>query len=188
MVGASSAVMTVELANIDLLKRGSGGPGSLAPRSRRLLAIVAVLAIVIVLLGSGYFWLRRGRGQPPSPTAAPPAGAALKVRQDPAELISLPPLDQTDPLVRQLVGALSSHPVVAAWLTTDRLIVNFVVVTRKIADGQTAGGDLKAHGPFLPFKARSARSTLSIDPSSYHRYDRYAQAVSALDARGTARL
>ena len=39
-----------------------------------------------------------------------------------------------------------------------------------------------------PFKARTARGTLSIDPSSYHRYDRYAQAVSALDARGTVRL
>jgi hypothetical protein len=29
---------------------------------------------------------------------------------------------------------------------------------------------------------------LYIDPSSYGRYNRYAEAVSALDARGTARL
>jgi len=179
--------MTEELANIDLLKSGSDGPGSLAPRSR-LLAIVASLAIVIVLLGAGYFWLRRGRAQPASPAAAPPADAAVKVRQDPAELISLPPLDQTDPLVRQLVGALSSHPVVAAWLTTDRLIVNFVVVTSKIADGQTPVAELKAIGPVPPFRPRTSRGTLSIDPASYRRYDRYAQAVSALDARGTARL
>ena len=70
--------MTEELANIDLLKSGSDGPGSLAPRSRRLLAIVAFLAIVIVLLGAGYFWLRRGRAQPASPAAAPP-DAAVKV-------------------------------------------------------------------------------------------------------------
>ena len=180
--------MTEELANIDLLKSGSDGPGSLAPRSRRLLAIVAFLAIAIVLLGAGYFWLRRGRSETASPAAAAPADAAVKVRQDPAELISLPPLDQTDPLVRQLVGALSSHPVVASWLTTDRLIVNFVVVTSKIADGQTPVAELKAIGPVPPFRTRTARGTLFIDPASYRRYDRYAQAVSALDARGSVRL
>jgi hypothetical protein len=78
--------------------------------------------------------------------------------------------------------------VVASWLTTDRLISNFVVVTSKIADGQSPAGELKAIGPVPPFKVRSVKGTLSIDPSSYHRYDRYAQAVSALDAQGAARL
>ncbi len=158
--------MTEELANIDLLKSGSDGPGSLAPRSRRLLAIVAFLAIAIVLLGAGYFWLRRGRSETASPAAAAPADAAVKVRQDPAELISLPPLDQTDPLVRQLVGALSSHPVVASWLTTDRLIVNFVVVTSKIADGQT---------PVAELKADWARSTVPDPNSARHPFHRSSQ-------------
>jgi Protein of unknown function (DUF3014) len=180
--------MTEELANIDLLKSGSDGPGSLASRSRRLLAIVAFLVIAIVVLGAAYWYLRRPRSESVGPAAAPPADAAVKVRQDQAELIPLPPLAETDPLVRQLVGALSSNPVVTAWLTTDRLIVNFVVVTSKIADGQTPAAELKAVGPVPPFKARTARGTLSIDPSSYHRYDGYAQAVSALDAQGTARL
>ena len=179
--------MTEELANIDLLKSGSDEHGSLAPR-RRLLAIVAFLVIAILLLGGAYFWLRRARSQTATTPATQPAEPAVKVRQDPAELISLPPLDQTDPLVRQLVGALSSHPVVASWLTTDRLISNFVVVTSKIADGQSPAGELKAIGPVPPFKVRSVKGTLSIDPSSYHRYDRHAQAVSALDAQGAARL
>jgi hypothetical protein len=179
--------MTEELANIDLLKSGSDEHGSLAPR-RRLLAIVAFLVIAILLLGGAYFWLRRGRSETATTPATQPVDPAVKVRQDPAELISLPPLDQTDPLVRQLVGALSSHPVVASWLTTDRLISNFVVVTSKIADGQSPAGELKAIGPVPPFKVRSVKGTLSIDPSSYHRYDRYAQAVSALDAQGAARL
>jgi hypothetical protein len=179
--------MTEELANIDLLKSGSDEHGSLAPR-RRLLAIVAFLVIAILLLGGAYFWLRRGRSETATTPATQPVDPAVKVRQDPAELISLPPLEHTDPLVRQLVGALSSHPVVASWLTTDRLISNFVVVTSKIADGQSPAGELKAIGPVPPFKVRSVKGTLSIDPSSYHRYDRHAQAVSALDAQGAARL
>jgi DUF3014 family protein len=180
--------MTEELANIDLLKGGSDDHGTLAPRNRRLLGIVAFLALVILVLGGVYWYLQRGRSQSAAPAATQPPDAAVKVRQEPAELITLPPLAETDPLVRELVSALSSNPVVASWLTTDRLIVNFVVVTSKIADGQTPVAELKAVGPVPPFKARTARGTLSIDPSSYHRYDRYAQAVSALDARGTVRL
>ena len=61
--------MTEELANIDLLKSGSDGHGSLAHRSRRLLAIVAFLALVILVLGGGYWYWRRARSdiapQPP---------------------------------------------------------------------------------------------------------------------------
>ena len=178
--------MTEELANIDLLKGGSDDHGALAPRNRRLLVIVALLALVILVLGGAYWYLRRTRSA--AAVGTQPADAAVKVRQDAAELISLPPLAETDPLVRELVSALSSNPVVASWLTTERLIVNFVVVTSKIADGQTPVAELKTVGPVPPFKARTARGTLSIDPSSYHRYDRYAQAVSALDARGTVRL
>jgi DUF3014 family protein len=180
--------MTEELANIDLLKGGSDDHGALAPRSRRLLAIVAFLALVILVLGGAYWYLRRTRSAPAAAVGTQPADPAVKVRQDAAELITLPPLAETDPLVRELVSALSSNPVVASWLTTERLIVNFVVVTSKIADGQTPVAELKAVGPVPPFKARTARGTLSIDPSSYHRYDGYAQAVSALDARGTVRL
>ena len=179
--------MTEELANIDLLKSGPDDGGTLAHRNRRLLAIVAFLALVIAVLGGTYWYWRRTRSTPAAAVATQPADAAVKVRQDPAELITLPPLAETDPLVRELVSALSSNPVVASWLATDQLIVNFVVVTSKIADGQTPVAELKAIGPVPPFKPRTARGTLSIDPASYHRYDRYAQAVSALDARGTVR-
>ena len=38
----------------------------------------------------------------------------------PGENIDLPPLGESVALVRQLVGQLSSHPKVAAWLTADR--------------------------------------------------------------------
>ena len=104
--------------------------------------------------------------------------------------IPLPPLEATDALVRELVGGLSAHPVVAAWLATDRLIVNFVVVTGRIADGKTPVAELKAIGPVgAPFRIRtSAQGAMTIDPSSYRRYDRYAQAVAAIDAQGAARV
>jgi hypothetical protein len=77
---------------------------------------------------------------------------------------------------------------VAAWLTTDGLILNFVVVTTRIASGQTPVAELKSVGPIPRFGVRNMRDDLFIDPSSYRRYDRHAAAVASLDARGTARL
>jgi hypothetical protein len=87
-----------------------------------------------------------------------------------------------------LVGRLSSHPAVAAWLTTDGLILNFVVVTARIANGEIPGSELKKVGPIARFGTRASGGMLYVDPASYRRYDRYAEAVAALDARGSARL
>jgi hypothetical protein len=109
-------------------------------------------------------------------------------KSEPEEQITLPPLDQTDPIVRQLVGQLSSHPTVAAWLTTDGLLLNFALVTTKIANGETPVVELKVVGPVARFRPRIAGDRVYLDRASYRRYDRYAEAVSALDARGTARL
>ena len=102
------------------------------------------------------------------------------------EQITLPPLDDTDPIVRQLVDKLSSHPTVAAWLTTEGLLLNFVVVTTKIANGETPVIELKALRPIPRFSTRTSGDNRYIDRSSYRREVRFAEAVSALDARGTA--
>ncbi len=79
--------------------------------------------------------VRRPRPQPPAPAPAAPE-AALGGQAEPIEL---PPLDQTDALVRRLVGALSSNPRVAAWLATDGLVRNFTVVVENLAAGRTPG-------------------------------------------------
>jgi len=179
--------MAVEPGEIDLFKSGTESPLGETPRSRRTLAIVAVLAVVGLVIGVDYFFLRRGPWESSTPAARRQAADAVKVKST-DEPIALPPLDQTDALVRQLVGALSSHPVVAAWLTTDGLIVNFVVVTKKIGDGQNPVIELKTLGPVAPFRVTTSRNAPYIDPASYHRYDRYAQAISSLDARGAVRL
>ena len=177
--------MKDEPADIDLIRIAPDDPDRLSPGSRRYLAVLAAVGVVVLLLGGGYLFLRRARPAPARPAA--PAEDTVKVRQD-ATQVPLPPLQDTDALVRQLVGGLSSNPVVAAWLATDRLIVNFVVVTSRIADGQTPARELNAIGPVPPFRARSSRGAIEIDPSSYRRYDRYAQAVSALDARGAVKV
>ena len=181
------AAMNTEPADIELIKTTpDGDAGALSSGARRLGILVLVLAVLLAA-GGGYVLWRRGRTAEPPPAQAKPADA-VQVRQDTA-LISLPPLEATDVLVRELVGGLSSHPVVAAWLATDRLISNFVVVTGRIADGQTPVAELRAIGPVAPFRARtSPKGAITVDPSSYRRYDRYAHAVAAIDAKGAARV
>jgi len=176
-----------EPADVELIKTGpdddAAGQTSRVSRS----AVIALIGVVVLLaLAGGYVLVRRGRTPPPQQVTTKPTDA-VQLRQETAP-ISLPPLDQTDAMVRQLVGALSASPVVASWLTTDRLIVNFVVVTSRIADGQTPVAELKAIGPVAPFRARTAQGAITVDPASYRRYDRYAQAVAAIDAQGAARV
>ena len=104
------------------------------------------------------------------------------------ETIDLPPVNQTDAIVRELVAKLSSHPTVAAWLTTDQLVRNFTAVLDNISTGRTPSGHLGKVRPTGNFQVRDDRGSVWIDPRSYRRYDKYADAVSALDARGAARL
>jgi hypothetical protein len=90
--------------------------------------------------------------------------------------------------VREHVARLSSHPTVAAWLTTDKLIRNFTVVVENISNGRTPAGQLSKVRPTGGFQVREDRGGLWIDPRTYRRYDKYADAVAGIDARGAARL
>ena len=163
-------------------------PGGPPRRKRPPVALFVAAAILVLALAGGYLFLRRGSPSEQPARTATTKPAAVAQRPEPGDTITLPPLDETDPIVRELVGRLSSHPTVAAWLTTDGLIQNFVVVTSRIAGGQTPVAELKALGPIPRLRVKTSEDIAYLDAASYRRYDRYAEAVSALDARGTARL
>ena len=168
--------------------------GSFEPEPRRKGWILAIVAVVLLAIGAGVYFLV-WRRTPPAPAdvrtateqAVAPA-APSRPLPEAGEVIDLPPIDQTDAIVRELVARLSSHPTVAAWLTTDKLIRNFTVVVENISSGHTPSGQLGKVRPTGGFQIREERGSLWIDPRSYRRYDRYADAVAGLDARGAARL
>jgi hypothetical protein len=160
-------------------------------RSRSGWRVVAIIVVLLALGAAAYFLLwRRSQAKPddvrvqteqavPAPAAAPVAEPAPS---------DLPPLEQTDPIVRELVGKLSSHPTIAAWLTTDHLIRNFTVVVVNTSGGRTPSKQLARVRPQEPFQVVRRGSNIWIDPRSYQRYDRYADAFSGLDANGAAQL
>lgn len=154
------------------------------------IGIVILAAIAVLAAAGGYYWYQRQPAQP-APAAASqarPAAQASRGPGEPGENIPLPPLDESDDVVRQLVRRLSTHPVVAAWLATDGLIRNFTIVTVNIANGGHPEKQLARLKPSAPFLARGTEGQQTIDPRSYARYDELADAVGAIDAQGAARL
>ena len=154
---------------------------------------VALIAIAIggvaVLAVIGYF-IFSGRTSPSraSAPATPAAPQASKAGGDEIEHIDLPALDDSDALVRQRIGILSSNPLVAAWLGTRNLVRNFVVVVENISHGMNPSRHLMVLRPMGPFRVMTRGSQVVIDPRSYDRFSRIEEAAVSIDARTAGRL
>jgi hypothetical protein len=171
------------------------GPGTPVPPTRResTWRVWTVTALCLILAAAAAIYLARSRTRdspaarpaPPAaeqsvPTARGPLGPAVEPRE-------LPPLDLTDPLVRELLRGLSSRPELAAWLATDGLIRNIVASVDAVANGTMPSTQLRRLAPAGSFSAEPRGEDFVIDPRSYRRYDGIADTVATLDADGLAR-
>jgi Protein of unknown function (DUF3014) len=151
---------------------------------------VAVAALLIALCAAGYFaffWRRT----PPAQTVAAPK--ATPVSESPSlggagEAMTLPPLDESDTLVRTLVQRLTESPAVMAWLPTNGLVRNFTVVVANIAEGPTPAKHLKVLRPSASFRIVSRNGGTFADPRSYDRYTTIADAMASVNPAAAARL
>ena len=132
----------------------------------------------------------RYRSAQQATTAQAPARAPASDRPLGGEAapIVVPTLDQSDAVVADLVRKLSSHPQVAAWLTTEGLIRNFTVVVLTIAEGKTPAKSLRPLQPRGPFRVAPRDGGIYVDARSYERYAPLAAAVASIDANGSASL
>lgn len=163
------------------------------PEERRFGWRALLLVFLVVVVGYLVWSLVLQREEPASSvkvqTEQQVAGDPSKtLTAVPGEDVDLPPLAETDPIVRQLVGTLSSHPRIAAWLTTDQLIRNFATIVVNISNGRSPARQLGTLRPTGEFIATEDGEGAILDPRSYRRYDEYAAAIGGLDAQGTARL
>ena len=152
--------------------------------------IVAAL-IVVAAAAAAYVWFRN-RPAPASQSAAAPVAAAPAVPRQPlggvAQPVNVPPLNDTDSLVRELVRGLSTHPRLAAWLATDGLIRNFVVVVENVAHGATPAPHLRTLRPSDKFVVSDRDGVLFVDPRGYERFDAFAEAAGSIDPAGSANV
>ena len=174
------------------LERSGEAPPPPPPRSTNYgLWTATIVAAIVVASGVWYLTSKRPPSSPPAVSVPAPTPQATVPERPEAPLvqaadIDLPPLPQTDPIVRELVARLSSHPTIAAWLATKGLIANFTVTTLTIAEGRTPVQFLRPIAPRGRFRTRSSGEELFVDPRSYDRYNPHADAIAALDAVGTA--
>jgi hypothetical protein len=173
------------------LRQTAGQPPDLPPPKRPIGLWMIVGGLLGIVAVAAYFAFV-GRTRPARVTSQP---AHVEAPQQPvqplggnAAPIALPPLDQTDPLVRDLVKQLTSNPRIAAWLTTQGLIRNFVVVVSNVAEGKTPAGQLRVLRPSSGFHVVERGGEAYIDPHSYERYDSLAAAAASIDPAGAARL
>ena len=167
-------------------------PGPPAPpasaRPSWLWLIVAALAVAT----AAAFYLVVSRRPPAAPAAASQGETAPRSPARPlggtAAAINLPPLDQTDPIVRDLVKQITSHPRIAAWLATDGLIRTFTVAVENVAGGSTPAARLGVWRPSSNFETVARGRDLFIAPRSYERYDTLGDAAASIDAEGASRL
>ncbi len=175
-----------EIGEYEFQPSSTGSSGSTGgPRFSRVALIIAGIALLAVV---GY--LMFGRRSSPSDAPAPAAAASPQAERpagDTAERITLPALDDSDALVRERVGVLSSHPLVSAWLATNGLIRNVVVVIDNIAHGVTPSGHLRVLRPGGEFRVVRRGDRLVVDSRNYDRYSRIVAAASTIDPRLAAR-
>ena len=164
-----------------------------APPPRPAIALWVTLALLVTATGIAGYIAFGWRPRPAVTAAITPAPAAPASQPQPslggpAEPITLPSLDVSDPLVRMLVRGLSESPALTAWLTTDDLIRNFTIVVANIADGTTPAKPLKVLRPTSAFSVVERDGNPYVDPRSYARYAVIANAFASLDPVATARL
>jgi hypothetical protein len=175
-------------------QRTPGEPGETTPPPKRTAGLWLVVALLIAATGAAtYIVFSRRPLLPPASDSltkphavadAPPPGSLGGKVED----VAIPPLDQSDPVVRRLVRELSAHPVVAAWLTGSGLVRDFTIVLANTADGTSPARYLTMLRPSLTFSTMERNGQVYIAPHSYDRYAAIAGAVASVDPTGAAGL
>jgi len=171
-----------------------GGP------PRRRVGGRAIGLVVALILAAGLvavFWLMSRRVAPPEPgTVAETAPAETSAAPEDAPTRAtgleapLPPLDQSDGFVRQLVGGLSSHPALTAWLATGNLVRNLAAAIENASLGASPSPNLPFLRPREPYRVleRPVAGGVELvpDPINHRRYDLVTEVFTSLDPQATA--
>src|SRR5262249_5655591 len=142
-------------------------------RTGRWIAAGATIVVLGIAGYLGFVWKPRSAGDTSTPATAAPRAAdtdASRSLGGSPDAVVVPPLDESDAVVRTLVRGLSHSPAVTAWLATAGLIRNFTVVVTNIADGGTPAKQLSVLRPAAAFRVADRAGVTVVDPRSYDRY------------------
>jgi hypothetical protein len=148
----------------------------------RWIILGAGTVIVAVILGA--WWM--ARAQPPATSLAPtsPAdGAPTPTRPQPQPL-QLPPLADSDDMLRELIATLSQHPLLARLLVPRGAVRSATLAVVMIGDGRTPVVPLT---PIRPAE-RAVVTNGRLDPASYARWDQIVRALGSVNPAEAAQV
>jgi hypothetical protein len=156
------------------------------PRSNLRRSRVPLLLLALALAGAATFWFVQ-RQSPPPPAAAPAPGPAAAAPAEPAAPEASAPAPVLDAAgIRSLLESLSPDATFRRWLAAGDAVRRWAIVTDNLAEGSSPRRELALFAPSKPFSVVPDRGALVIAPESYRRYDRFADAIAAVDAHTAA--
>ena len=173
---------------------------------------VFIVIILLILTGGGWFYfkhLQMEDGAAPETTELklPPASKVISANESVSPSTSideaipdteavnavapalpelpfvLPDLPSSDGAFRETMTMVS--PGLAPWLSADQLIVKYVFIANDFSQGLWIEKHMRFLKQAQPFSVEETANGLFMSKQSYHRYDKLAAAIDAMNVRST---
>jgi hypothetical protein len=133
------------------------------------------------------WWMGRAAVDPTTLAPTGPTEGQIASRRPKPEPLELPPLSDTDALVRELAGVLSRHPLVARLAATRGVVRGLVLAVVQVGDGKTPIKPLAVLQPVTRVTMIDGPPG-RIDPSSYTRWNGVTAALTSINAADAAQV
>lgn len=160
--------------------------------ARQALPPLVIALVILGILGSGAFIYHQMSKDLPMPQSADTQSKTPEfddtedtTKEAP---IQLPPLDDSDDVIRTLVEQVSEHPQLARWILNEGLVRRFVAAVDNTARGASPRSHVEFMAPQGAFQAQRQQQELVIDDAGFKRYDLMTATFLSLDTATCVRL
>ena len=158
-----------------------------------LVGIIVVVVIALAIALYYFFILNRGEEQPATEEVVEQVKPAITEEEEKTpETGEVEPLqvdlNESDPVIRDLIKGITSNAQLANWAKTNDLILKFVAGIDNIANGQSPRAQVDFFTLSEGFHVMERNGRTYVNPASYSRYTAVAEAFDSLDTEGSIRL